>query len=109
FKLQTLPTMMVPVISPDGSKIAYVNGDADTTPGLADTGWRKGLSMLEREQNTMTVSKKKRLLNSWPATPPYSGIPFKWPFFESDSKSLVYVETETGENCSSASSARRTP
>ena len=104
FKPRLLPTMMVPVISPDGSKIVYVNGDADTTPGLADTGWRKGLSMLQFEQDTLSVSKKTRLLNSWPSGPSYSGIPFKWPFFESDSKSLVYVETESGEYCSSADS-----
>ncbi|HEU4584079.1 MAG TPA: dickkopf-related protein [Polyangiaceae bacterium] len=104
FKQQLLPTMMVPVISPDGSRIVYVNGDADSTPGLTDTGWRKGLSMLQFEQDTLSVSRKTRLLNSWTAALPYSGIPFKWPFFESDSQSLVYVETESGEYCSSADS-----
>jgi hypothetical protein len=102
FALQLLPTMMVPVISPDGSKIAYVNGDADSTPGLTDTGWRRGLSLLNFEQDTMTVSKKVRLLNN------YSGAaePFKWPFFESDSRSLVYVETESGEYCNASDSNR---
>lgn len=101
YKLTLLPSMMVPVISPDGSRIAYVNGDADTTPGLADTGWRKGLSLLNFEQDLMQVSRKSRLVNNWP-----SGAPIKWPFFESDSKSLIYVETETGEYCSAADADR---
>ncbi|HKO90983.1 MAG TPA: hypothetical protein VJU61_07525, partial [Polyangiaceae bacterium] len=101
YKPTLLPSMMVPVISPDGSKIAYVNGDADATPGLLDTGWRKGLSLLNFSQDLMTVSNKKRLVNNWP-----SGAPIKWPFFESDSQSLIYVETETGEYCSAANSDR---
>jgi len=97
-----LPSMMVPVFSPDGTKIAYVNGDADATSGLADTGWRRGLSMLSFNQATMTVSNKVRLHNTWNSGSP--GIPIKWPFFESDSRGLLYVETESGEFCGSAES-----
>jgi hypothetical protein len=97
-----LPSMMVPVFSPNGTKIAYVNGDADATRGLADTGWRRGLSMLSFDQATMTVSKKVRLHNTWSSGS--AGIPIKWPFFESDSRGLLYVETEATEFCGSAES-----
>jgi hypothetical protein len=98
----TFPSMMVPAISPDGTKIAYVNADADTISGQS-TGWRRGLSMFTFDQSLLdtasaanAVTGKKRLLNTYSA-----GVPLKWPFFESDSRSLVYVETEAGEYCSS--------
>jgi hypothetical protein len=98
-----LPSMMAPVVSPDGTKIAYVNGDADVDGGLTETGWRRGLSMFSFDQATMTVSNKKRLLNNWTAATP--GTPVKWPFFEGDSRSLLYVETDPNEYCSSAANA----
>jgi hypothetical protein len=98
-----LPSMMAPVISPDGTKIAYVNGDADVDGGFAETGWRRGLTMLNFNQSTMALSNKKRLLNNWNATTP--GMPLKWPFFEGDSRSLLYVETDPNEFCSSDANA----
>jgi hypothetical protein len=93
-----LPSMMAPVISPDGTKVAYVNGDQDVDGGFSETGWRRGLSMLTFAQSSMTLSNKKRLLNNWNATTP--GMPLKWPFFEGDSRSLLYVETDPNEFCS---------
>ena len=94
-----LPSMMAPVMSPDGKKIAYVNGDADTDGGFSETGWRRGLTMLSFDQPSMKLSTKKRLLNNWSATT--TGMPVKWPFFEGDSRSLLYVETDPNEYCSS--------
>jgi len=93
-----LPSMMAPVISPNGKKIAYVNGDADTDGGFAETGWRRGLTMLSFDQASLGLSAKKRLLNNWNATT--TGMPVKWPFFEGDSRSLLYVETDPNEYCS---------
>jgi hypothetical protein len=95
-----LPSMMAPVMSPDGKKVAYVNGDADVDGGLTETGWRRGLSMFTFDQTTMKLSTKKRLINNWNSTT--AGTAMKWPFFEGDSRSLLYVETSSNEYCSSA-------
>ena len=98
-----LPSMMAPVMSPDGKKVAYVNGDPDVSGGLTETGWRRGLSMFSLDQSSMTVSAKKRLINNWNSTT--AGTAVKWPFFEGDSKSLLYVETSSNEYCNSAANA----
>ncbi len=98
-----LPSMMAPVMSPDGKKVAYVNGDADVSGGLTETGWRRGLSMFTFDQTTMTLSSKKRLINNWNATT--AGTAVKWPFFEGDSRSLLYVETSPNEYCNSAANS----
>jgi hypothetical protein len=102
FEETTLPSMMVPVISPDGSKVAYVSADDDPVAGAANAGWRHGLSMFSFNQTTRQVSAKKRLLNTY--TSAGTGTPMKWPFFESDSRSLLYVETDPAEYCSAADS-----
>ncbi len=96
--------MMVPAISPDGTKIAYVNANADIVGGTAETGWRRGLSMLDLNTATYppVVSNKRRLLNNWNSVT--AGAPFKWPFFESDSRSLIFVQGESSEYCSTADS-----
>lgn len=93
-----LPTMMVPQFSPDGTQVVYVNGDPDIAGGLAQTGWRRGLSILDFDPVTRTASKKRRLLNNWSTNA--AGAPIKWPFFESDSRSIIYVESEPSEFCS---------
>lgn len=98
-----LPNMMTPVFSPDGTKVAYVNADADTIAG-SSTGWRRGLSMFTFDKSTPAISNKKRLLNNWSGGT--TGTPLKWPFFESDNRSLVYVETEPTEFCSASDSLR---
>src|SRR5688572_14932849 len=92
--------MMVPVISRDGKKVAYVSADEDPVAGVADSGWRRGLSMFSLDQATRQVSSKKRLLNNYSSSS--NGTPVKWPFFESDSRSLLYVETDPAEYCSAA-------
>lgn len=94
-----LPVMTMPTISPDGSKIAYVSGDTDPIGGNT-TAWRKGLTMLDLNQAARTVSNKKRLVNNYnAATPGTGGVPIKWPFFEHDSRSLLFVETDVDEYC----------
>lgn len=97
-----IPAMMVPQFSPDGTRVVYVNADADTAGGLSPTGWRRGLSILEFDPATRAVSNRRRLLNNWSSST--AGVPIKWPFFESDSRSIIYVETEAGEFCSSGDS-----
>src|SRR5215510_8695026 len=47
----------------------------------------------------MTVSRKRRLLNDYSSSS--AGLPIKWPFFEPDSRSLLYVKTDPNEYCSS--------
>ncbi len=97
-----LPVMMTPTISPDGSKIAYVNGNADTYPTSDSAAWRKSLTMVSVDQATRTISEKKRLLNNWVAGT--GGNPIKWPFFESDSRSLMYVQSTEDAYCHSQNS-----
>jgi hypothetical protein len=100
FAETSMPSMMVPVFSPDGTKVAYVNADADPVAGAGATGWRRGLSMFSFDQATLAVSNKKRLRSTYSSGS--NGVPMKWPFFESDSRSLLYVETEATEYCDSA-------
>lgn len=90
-------TMMVPQFSPDGTKLVYVNGDADTI-GTNSTGWRRGLSMMDVNLTTMAFSNKRRLVNNYNASTP--GNTIKWPFFENDSRSIVYVQSDPNEFCS---------
>lgn len=91
-----LPVMMTPTISTDGTKLAYVNGNQDTI-GADSTAWRKGLTMVDFDQNTRKISNKKRILNNWDATT--GGASVKWPFFEPDSRSLLYVQSNTDNYC----------
>ncbi len=91
-----LPNMMVPVFSPNGAKLAYVNADADPIAAVS-TGWRRGLSVMDFNAATARFSNKQRLINTWNAGT--AGVTLKWPFFESDSQSLVYVESEAAEHC----------
>jgi hypothetical protein len=95
----SMPSMMVPAFSPDGTKVAYVNADADPVPGAGATGWRRGLSMFSFDQATLAVSNKKRLRSTYSSGS--NGTPMKWPFFENDSRSLIYVETDATEYCDS--------
>lgn len=97
-----VPAMMTPQFSPDGTQVVYVNADADTAGGLAPTGWRRGLSIVDFDPATRSVSQRRRLLNTWNAST--LGVPFKWPFFESDSRSIIYVESEPSEFCAQADS-----
>jgi hypothetical protein len=94
----TLPTMMYPVFAPDGRSLAYVNGDSDTI-GADQTGWRRGLSILSFDASNRATpfGNKRRLLNNYAAAGP--GMVMKWPFFEPDSRSLVFVESATDEFC----------
>jgi hypothetical protein len=95
-----LPVMMTPTISNDGKKIAYVNGNQDTI-GTNSPAWRIGLTMVTFDQATRKISNKKRLLNNWDATT--GGNSVKWPFFEPDSRSLLFVESTTDNYCRSES------
>lgn len=88
-------SMTMATISPDGKRIAYVNGAPDE---LDSTAWRKALTRLNFNQASRTVSNKKRIINNW-APAGDGGAPIKWPFFESDSRSIVYVQTEADEYC----------
>jgi hypothetical protein len=94
----TLPTMMYPVFAPDGRSLVYVNGDSDAI-GADQTGWRRGLSLLSFDaRNAVTpFGNKRRLINNYSAGAP--GMVMKWPFFEPDSRSVVFVESAPDEFC----------
>ncbi|HWA77136.1 MAG TPA: hypothetical protein VG937_32595 [Polyangiaceae bacterium] len=94
----TLPTMMYPVFAPDGRSLVYVNGDSDPIAGN-ETGWRRGLSLLSFDPNNPATpfSNPRRVLNTYAAGSP--GMVMKWPFFEPDSRSVVFVETSPNEFC----------
>jgi hypothetical protein len=92
--LGTLP-MMTPSFSPDGTKLVYVNGDGG--PGNA-TGWKKGLSILTFNSTAKSFTNATLVRNNW-NNGAGTGNPMKWPFFEPDSTSLVFVETTPQEYC----------
>ncbi|MFZ5890124.1 MAG: hypothetical protein ACOY0T_03570 [Myxococcota bacterium] len=96
----TLPTMMFPTFAPDGSALVYVNGDSDTagTAGVA-TGWRRGLSLLSfnAANTSLPFANKRRLVNTYSAGA--NGAVLKWPFFEPDSRGVVFVESSPDEFC----------
>jgi len=98
FSPTALPAMMVPAISPNGTKVAYVNADADLSGSLAASGWRRGLSVFDLNPTTLAVTNKRRLINTW-ASSGTPGMPIKWPFFEPDNRSLLYVRTDPNEYC----------
>lgn len=89
--------MMTSTISPDGSKLAYITGDADPI-GADTTAWRKGVTMMDFNQANRTLTNKKRVINNLGA----SNNTLKWPFFEHDSRSLIVQESNTSSFCSSA-------
>lgn len=106
-----LPVMSMATISPNGQKIAYVNGDADPV-GTDNTAWRKGLTTINFDQTTRTWSGKKRIVSNYNSTtsmPADGGIPIKWPFFEHDSSSIVFVQTSADEYCRSGGSTADNP
>jgi uncharacterized lipoprotein len=99
-----MPSMMVPALSPDGKKVVYVNGDSDLAGAPGVTGWRRGLTVFDfnwsAATSTFTVGNKKRLINNYDSAT--AGTIVKWPFFENDSHSVLYVESSTDEFCSSS-------
>jgi len=81
--------MMLPNFSPDSKKLVFVDGDSSM-----GAGWRKGLSTFEFEQGGKLFKNRRAVVNTWP-----SGDVIKWPFFESDSRSVLYQTTTPGEVC----------
>lgn len=111
YSLAGMPVMMVPAFSPNGSKLVYINGDADLAGGLTATGWRRGLTVFDLAWNstnsTFSVSNKKRLYSTYNAST--AGTVLKWPFFEGDNRSVLYVETATTDFCSSSDVTSTSP
>ncbi|HET9960161.1 MAG TPA: hypothetical protein VFQ61_36975 [Polyangiaceae bacterium] len=90
---RTLPNLMYPTFSPNGQHLAYVSGAAD---GL-DTGWRRGLNILDFDPSTPAFSNRRLILNRFTAG--MAGNVLKWPAFEPDSHSLLFVESSPDEFC----------
>lgn len=90
--------MMVPSFSPDGKKLVFVDGD---TSGGA--GWRKGLSTFDVDLGNNAFSNRTPVVSTYP-----SGNVIKWPFFESDSKSVVFCESTPDDLCYPGACAGKT-
>lgn len=84
-----LSTMMVPVFAPDGSKLAFVDGDQ-----AGGAGWRKGLSVYDFDQSGKLFTNRRSIINNWP-----NNDVIKWPAFESDSRSILYQASVPADWC----------
>jgi hypothetical protein len=100
--------MMTPTFSPDGTKLVYVNGDGGPGGGGGVTGWKKGLSVMAFNEAGKSFSAPTVVRNNW-AGGAGTGNPLKWPFFEPDNKSLIFVETEPNEYCAFGGPAANDP
>jgi hypothetical protein len=85
--------IMMPSISPDGTKLVAIDGDRSN-----GASWRQGLHIWNFDENAQTFSNPTGVLNvagalQW----------LRWPSFESDSRSLLYqvaLDTENQYNSS---------
>lgn len=81
--------MLVPTFSPNGQKLAFVDGDA--TGGAA---WRHGLSTFDVNISGKAFTNRKRVFST-----PAAGAVIKWPAFEPDSASIVFVSSASNDMC----------
>jgi hypothetical protein len=87
--------MLTPSFSPDSTKLVYINSDSG--PGGA-TGWKKGMSYIPFTEASKTFGTPVLIRNNWTGGSG-DGNPMKWPFFEYDSRSVLFVETTPQEYC----------
>jgi hypothetical protein len=81
--------MLVPSFSPDGKKLVFVDGD---TAGGAS--WRHGVSTYDVNLGSKSFSGRKKVFST-----SSSGDVIKWPTFESDSSSVVFVRSSPSDMC----------
>lgn len=102
-------SMMTPTFSPDGKKLAFVNGDmaADSTPGAYRSGWRRGISTFDITYDgsgrPLFANRKLAYDNfkndpdqmAWPGSTMGATRPeVIWPTFESDSRMVLFQGVE---------------
>jgi hypothetical protein len=80
--------IMMPSISPDGTKLIAIDGDR-----RQGASWRKGLHVWNFDENARAFSNPTGILNV-----AASNQWLRWPSFESDSRSLLYQVAVDAEN-----------
>jgi len=82
--------MLVPTFAPNGKKLAFIDGDATAGGG----GWRRGLSIFDADIAAKSFTNRRNVVSTGAG-----GAILKWPTFESDSESIVYVRSVATDRC----------